>query len=48
MNNVLENTNPIYLKEVLIIDDLSDTPVQGWENDTRVRIIRSSRFDFPY
>ena len=44
MNNVLENTNPLYLKEVLIIDDLSDTPVKGWENDTRVRIVRSSTF----
>ena len=40
VNNVLENSNPKYLKEVLIIDDMSDVPVCGWENDTRVRIIR--------
>ena len=40
VNNVLENSNPKYLKEVLIIDDMSDIPVCGWENDTRVRIIR--------
>ena len=41
VNNVLENTPARYLKEVLIIDDLSDVPVQGWENDPRVRIVRS-------
>lgn len=41
MNNVLENSNPSLLDEVLIIDDNSDVPVRGWENDTRVRIIRT-------
>ena len=38
---MLENTPARYLREVLIIDDLSDVPVQGWENDPRVRIVRS-------
>ena len=42
MNNVLENTPSYLLKEVVIIDDLSTIPVAGWENDSRVRIIRSS------
>ena len=41
VNNVLQNSNPNYLTEVLIIDDYSDVPVKGWENDTRVRIIRT-------
>ena len=41
VNNVLENTPSYLLKEVLIIDDQSTIPVGGWENDTRVRIIRT-------
>ena len=41
VNNVLENTPERYLKEVLIIDDCSDVPVQGWEDNPRVRIVRS-------
>ena len=39
---MLENTPAHLLKEVVIIDDQSTIPVAGWENDSRVRIIRSS------
>ena len=38
---MLENTPAHLLKEVVIIDDQSTIPVAGWENDSRVRIIRS-------
>ena len=51
MNNVLENTNPKYLKEVsiktillvqlLVIDDQSTPPVVYNGTDPRVRIYRS-------
>ena len=41
VNNVLENTPSHLLKEVLVIDDQSTVPVGGWENDSRVRIIRT-------
>ena len=41
LNNVLENSNPNLLSEVLIIDDHSDSPIDLWKNDTRVRIIRT-------
>lgn len=46
MDNVLENTPSRYLKEVLIIDDMSTVPVQGWEHDSRVRIIRTGKSVF--
>ena len=39
--NVLENTRPGYVDEVLIIDDHSDVPVEWNSNETRVRIIRN-------
>lgn len=39
---MLENTPSHLLQEVVIIDDQSTIPVAGWENDSRVRIIRSS------
>ena len=41
MNNVLENSNPDLLDEVLIIDDHSDEPITMWKDDQRVRIIRT-------
>lgn len=43
VNNVLENTPAHLLREVLIIDDLSTVPVAGWENEPKVRIIRTRR-----
>ena len=39
--NVLGNTKPGYVDEVLIIDDHSDIPVEWDANETRVRIIRN-------
>lgn len=39
--NVLSNTRPGYVDEVLIIDDHSDIPVEWDANETRVRIIRN-------
>ncbi|KAK8828007.1 hypothetical protein WA556_004638 [Blastocystis sp. ATCC 50177/Nand II] len=41
VENVLENTRPEYLYEVLIIDDQSTPPVTWDPNEKRVRIIRS-------
>ena len=40
--NVLENTKPEYLEEILIIDDQSTPPVTWDPEETRVRIFRSN------
>lgn len=41
VNTVLENTPAHLLRELLIIDDMSTAPVAGWENEPKVRIIRT-------
>ena len=41
VENVLENTPDHLLREILIIDDQSTVPVSGWEDNSKVRILRT-------
>ena len=41
VDKVLENTPDHLLREILIIDDRSTVPVGGWEDNPKVRILRT-------